>query len=224
MTATICCTAWNVASFTLNCSRSQTYATVISSTASAPPTRSQQSSVASTRRSFWSRGQAVRGAPAIVDASSTTFLNRTTLWRSFASVRTGTTVTPFVSRGTRTSDVPVPSRAATRNASADTPWSTHVFSPFSTSRRPRRASVVLNARGSRAASRSSSASVTSFSPRAIAGSHSRFCGMLPSMLSATLPAKLAKRPNGATARPHSSISRPSSRIDAPCPPYCSGMP
>src|SRR5207249_2224973 len=44
--------------------------------------------------------------------------------RSRANVRAGTTPTPGAAAGTSTADTPRPSRAATRNASAVTPWRT----------------------------------------------------------------------------------------------------
>src|SRR5579885_1888481 len=63
MFATICLTAWKVPSLAPNCSRSLTWATVISSTASAPPMSSAHSSAASWRRSCSSRGQAAPARP-----------------------------------------------------------------------------------------------------------------------------------------------------------------
>src|SRR5579885_1882123 len=156
MFATICLTAWKVPSLAPNCSRSLTWATVISSTASAPPMSSAHSSAASWRRSCSSRGQAAPARPHTALAGSTTPAKRTVASRSLAKVSTGVTRTPAASAGTSTTDVPRPSRAATRKARACAPWSTKRFSPSRRSRPPRRVSTVRSAAGSASASASPS--------------------------------------------------------------------
>ncbi len=70
-------------------------------------------------------------------------------------------------------------RAITSTTSASPPLVTHIFSPFSTQSSPSRTARALRLAASLPASASESAKAPSTSPRAMGGSHFRFCSSLP---------------------------------------------
>ncbi|CAB4752135.1 unannotated protein [freshwater metagenome] len=217
-----CFTAWNEPTLRPNCSRSPTYATVISTTRSSPPTESSAIATPARRTSSsitcWASAPANTLALGMTTSSKCTCANR----RVTSVVSSRSIRTPGADESTTTNVGTAPSVAATTIHDDTCASGTNPETPLSTSDPSLRSTRAANGSSGRPDA-PNNAPVAIALPSAMPGISRCCCSSSPASITApAATTTLAIMGSGASARPISSSTTASSCHEPPEPPTDSG--